>query len=134
LGRQTHTAENFFQTSRGEENEHSKPRRADNKCVRPQSREEDAFPRLYVESFLSDVHVELSFQDVEEFVFSRMLMRRRFSSGYLCDKVASNKEKAPFVSCVSARFDSNIPIYHLDSSKDLARLNAFRGDDAQFIW
>jgi hypothetical protein len=45
------------------------------------SSEKDAFPRFYLESFLSYIYVELSWEDVEEFVLTRMHMRRRFSSG-----------------------------------------------------
>jgi hypothetical protein len=48
-------------------------------------------------------------------------------------KVASNREKAPLVSGISVRLVSNIPMYHLDRSRDVALLKAFKGDDAFFI-
>ena len=64
-----------------EQSEDAKPRRADNKCVRLEFGEKDAFPRFHLESFLSYIHVELSFENVEEFVLARVHMRRRFASG-----------------------------------------------------
>jgi hypothetical protein len=50
--------------------------------MRLESGEKDAFPCLPVEKFFSYVHVELSFENVEELVLTRMHMRRRFSSRY----------------------------------------------------
>jgi hypothetical protein len=49
--------------------------------VRPASGEEDAFPRLYLERFLSNIYDELSLEDVEKFVLTRVHMRRRFTPG-----------------------------------------------------
>src|SRR5258708_1996775 len=82
FGRRSYAAEGFFQPSRGEQSEETKPRRADNKCVRLEFGEKDAFPCIHLESFLCYIHVELSFENVEEFVLTRVHMRRRFISGY----------------------------------------------------
>src|SRR6516162_11373514 len=46
--------------------------------------------------------------------------------------VTSTRKKAPFVSFDSARFVVKHPIYHLDSSSDLPRLNAFKFKDVAF--
>src|SRR5215469_11948203 len=43
--------------------------------------------------------------------------------------VTSTRKKAPFVSFDSARFVVKHPIYHLESSSDLPRLNAFKFGD-----
>src|SRR5262249_47260829 len=80
LGGCTHTAEGFFQSCGSEESERSQSRRADQKCVWFESGEKHTFPRFYLESFLPYIHVELPFQDVEEFVLARVYMGRWFSS------------------------------------------------------
>ena len=49
--------------------------------MRLESGEKDAFPRFQLESFVSYIHVELSFENVEEFVLTRVHMWRRFASG-----------------------------------------------------
>src|SRR6516162_3230408 len=46
--------------------------------------------------------------------------------------VTSTRKKAPFVSFDSARFVVKHPIYHLESSSDLPRLNAFKFRDVAF--
>src|SRR4030095_6307109 len=46
-----------------------------------ESGKKHAFPRFHLESFLSYIHVELSFKDVEKFVLACVHVRRRFSSG-----------------------------------------------------
>src|SRR5262249_52152986 len=65
----------------GKQSEYSQWGRADHKCMRLESGEKDAFPCSYLESFLSYIDVELSFQNVEEFILARVYMRRWFSSG-----------------------------------------------------
>jgi hypothetical protein len=40
--------------------------------------EKDAFPGCYLEGFLSYIHIELSFEQVVEFIFARMHVRRGF--------------------------------------------------------
>ena len=49
-------------------------------------------------------------------------------------KVASNREKAPLASFFSTKVVSNIPMYHLDCSSDVLRLNAFNCDDVRFMF
>src|SRR6516162_4940474 len=46
--------------------------------------------------------------------------------------VTSTRKKAPFVSFDSARFVVKHPIYHLENSSDLPRLNAFKFRDVAF--
>jgi len=50
--------------------------------MRLESREKDAFTSFPVEDFFSYIHIELSFENVEELVLTRMHMRRRLSSRY----------------------------------------------------
>jgi|SRR6516162_8732320 len=98
--------------------------------MRLESGEKDAVPCLAVEDFFSYIHVELSFENVEELVLTRMHMRRRLSSRY---QSCLKEGECSLVSCVSVRSVSNLPMYHLDNSKDGALLNAFKGNDVFFI-
>jgi len=73
--------ESSFNPSRREQSEQAKPGRADNKRVRLEFGEKDAFARFYLESLLSYIHVELSIEKIEEFVLSGVHVRRWFVSG-----------------------------------------------------
>src|SRR5215469_7065163 len=77
----TRTSKCIFQSCRTEQSEQANPRGADRKCVWFQSRKKNAFSLLHFESLLTDVHVKLSFENVEEFVFARVLVRGRLISG-----------------------------------------------------
>ena len=92
--------------------------------MRFESGEKDAFPCFCVENLLSYINVELSFENVEELLLTRVHMRT---------KIASNSEKAPLLSADSVRLVSSIPMYHLDLSKDVALLKAFEGNSVFFI-
>ena len=120
LGRRTHFAEGFFHPTRCVQNEHAKLERADNKRMRLELGKEDTDALSYVEGFFSNIDVELSFKHVEEFILTRMHMGGGSFPGA---KVASNKEKVPLVSFFSTRFVSKIPMYYVDSSSDVVRLN-----------
>jgi hypothetical protein len=50
--------------------------------VRLQSREKHAFSCFHCENVLSDVHVEFSFEYVEELVLTGMDVGRRFGARY----------------------------------------------------
>jgi hypothetical protein len=50
--------------------------------MRLESGEKNAVPYLSVENAFSYIHIELSIENVEELVLTRMHMRRRLSSGY----------------------------------------------------
>src|SRR5262249_12360650 len=80
FSRRTHSAEGFFQSSGGVQNEHAKARGANNKCVRLELGKEDGFTRFHSKDLFCHIYVELSFEDVEEFILARVYMRRRFIS------------------------------------------------------
>src|SRR6516162_3797126 len=63
LGRYTPWAKNFFQSRRCEQGKEAKPRRADNKRVRHKLGHKHALAGFHLESVLSHIDVELSFQD-----------------------------------------------------------------------
>src|SRR5215831_11199881 len=73
----TRTAKRIFQSRRTDQSEQANPRGADRKCVWFQSGKKNAFSLLHFESLLTDIHVKLSFENVEEFIFARVLVRRR---------------------------------------------------------
>ena len=77
----TRAAKCIFQSCRSEQSEQANPRGADRKCMWFQSGKKNAFSLFHFESFLSDVHVKLTFENIEEFVFARVLVRRRFIPG-----------------------------------------------------
>ena len=77
LGRRVRLTEGFFQPSWAEQSEQSKAGRTDHKCMRGEPWKENAFPLRYFKSFFSHINVELSVENVEEFVLARMYMRRR---------------------------------------------------------
>src|SRR5215468_11146914 len=81
LSGRTRAAKCVFQPCRSEQSEQANPRGPDRKCVWFQSGKKDAFSPFHFETFLSHIDIELSFENVEELVFARVLVRRGFISG-----------------------------------------------------
>jgi hypothetical protein len=50
--------------------------------MRLKSGEKDTFPCFSIENFLSYIHIELSFENVEELVLTRVHVRRWLGSRY----------------------------------------------------
>ncbi len=46
--------------------------------MRSESRQKDTASRLHNEDLISDINVEAPIENIEEFIFSRVDMRRRF--------------------------------------------------------